>query len=61
MMAATETERALMDRDGISPADARAILAELRELVAKGELTPDEALDDLGFEPDYVFDLLGPF
>lgn len=52
----------LMSRDGCSSSDADAILADARQMIAEGA-DPEEVLhDELGLEPDYIFDAdLGVF
>jgi hypothetical protein len=48
----------LMERDGLDLHDARKVLKECRDMVADG-CDPEEVLqDELGLEPDYIFDLL---
>lgn len=54
----TEIERILIERDGMSPTEAEELVESLREEVASGA-DPEEILyDELGLEPDYIFDLL---
>lgn len=54
----TELERVLVERDGMSPAEAHELIQSLREDVASGA-DPEEILyEELGLEPDYIFDLL---
>ena len=48
----------LMKRDGLTEAEAEAMIAEARALVLSGD-DPEEILySEFGLEPDYVFDLL---
>ena len=48
----------LIRRDGLSRSDAVEIINELRARVAEGE-DPKELLhDELGLEPDYIWELL---
>lgn len=55
----TELKRVLMKRDGLSSKDADTIIQEARELVLEyGEDPEDVLLEELGLEPDYIFDLL---
>ena len=50
----------LMRRDALTRDEAQAQIDEARDMVANGA-DPEEVLhDELGLEPDYVFDLL-PF
>jgi len=48
----------LMERDGLSKSEATEIVKELREIVLNGDMDPEEALYELGLEPDYVLDLI---
>lgn len=51
--------RILIQRDGMSTAEALEALADAQERVTDGE-DPEEVLhDDFGLEPDYLFDLIG--
>jgi hypothetical protein len=55
----TELQRVLIQRDGMEPEDAAALIADLSERVYDGE-NPEELLyEELGLEPDYIFDLIG--
>jgi hypothetical protein len=48
-----------MDRDNMTRPEAEKFLNSLREEILAGE-DPEEILyNDLGLEPDYIFDLLG--
>lgn len=48
----------IMRRDQLSNEEAEEILQELGQRVSDGE-DPEELLhDELGLEPDYIFDLL---
>jgi hypothetical protein len=48
----------LVRRDGLSPQEANELLSELKNRVLDGE-DPEEILsEELGLEPDYVFDLI---
>lgn len=52
----SETMRILMERDGLTKAEARAQMEECRETLCNGDF---EAMADyLGLEDDYIFDLL---
>lgn len=52
----SETMRILMERDGLTKAEARAQMEECREALLNGDF---EAMADyLGLEDDYIFDLL---
>ena len=53
----TELEQVLINRDEMSPEEAREELAEMRSRVRDGE-NPEEILFDIGLEPDYIFDLI---
>lgn len=50
-------EKILMRRDGMSLKEAKETVQECREAIAEGE-DPEEVLNDLGLEIDYIFDLL---
>ena len=52
----TETQRVLMERDGISASEAKEMIREARQALMEGDF---EAMADyLGLEDDYIFDLL---
>lgn len=52
----TETQRILMERDGMSETDAKELMDECREALLDGDF---EAIGDyLGLEDDYIFDLI---
>jgi hypothetical protein len=53
----SELYEALISR-GDSPADAEALIKEMRKRVENGE-DPEQVLYEEGLEPDYVFDILG--
>lgn len=48
----------LMQRDGMSREDARELIEELRERVLEGEDPEDLLHDELGLEPDYIWELI---
>lgn len=48
----------LMQRDGMSREDARELIEELRERVREGEDPEDLLHDELGLEPDYIWELI---
>lgn len=50
----------LMRRDGISQADAEALVEDARARVMAGEDPEEILLEDFGLEPDFIFDLI-PF
>jgi hypothetical protein len=51
-------KKVIMRRDGLTEAEAEAMIAEARALVLSGD-DPEEILySEFGLEPDYVFDLL---
>lgn len=54
----SELEKILMERDDLSAIDAMQIVNGFREAIRNGDMTPDEALDELGLEPDYIIDLI---
>jgi len=48
----------LMRRDGLTPSEAEEIIEEMKERVRQGD-DPEEVLyEDVGLEPDYIFDIL---
>jgi len=48
----------LMTRDEMSEDDADAMIAYCKQLVIEGE-DPEEVLsDELGLEPDYIFEIM---
>lgn len=54
----TEIERILITRDEMTPEEAKETLEQLRQCVIDGE-DPEELLyNELGLEPDYIFDLI---
>lgn len=57
-MADSELKRTIMERDGISSADADQQIAEAKARITDGD-DPEEVLqDDFGLELDYIMDLL---
>ena len=52
----------LMERDGIDEDEARELVDEVREMMADCEYNPTECenimYEELGLEPDYIFDLI---
>lgn len=48
----------LRERDGLSGVEADDILNDLGDLVFAGENPEELLMDELGLEPDYLFDLL---
>ncbi|MDR1611714.1 MAG: hypothetical protein LBT97_02895 [Planctomycetota bacterium] len=54
----TELQSVLMRRDDMSAEEALDTIDDLRRRVSEGE-NPEELLhDELGLEPDYLFDIL---
>lgn len=53
----TELCRILMQRDNLTREEAEEQIAEAKAEIADG-LDPEEALEDMGLEPDYIFDLI---
>ncbi len=49
----------LMERDMMTREESEEMVQEYRDRVLDQELSLDEALEELGVEPDYAFDLLG--
>ena len=52
----TETQRILMERDGLSASEAQALIDECREALLSGDY--DAIQYYLGLEDDYIFDVL---
>ena len=52
----TELEQILMQRVGITLAEAKEMIAEAREAILNGE--ENVMMDVLGIEEDYIFDVL---
>ena len=50
--------RVLMTRDGMSKAEADAFIEELKERVGEGEDPETLLFEELGLEPDYIFELI---
>ncbi len=54
----TELQSALMRRDGMKAEEAFDLITTIRRRIHEGE-DPEEILhNELGLEPDYVFDLI---
>lgn len=52
----TDTQRILMERDGLTAEEAKEQMDEAREALMNGDF---EAMADyLGLEDDYIFDLI---
>jgi len=56
-IAMTEVKKVLMERDGMSSAEADKEIADMMQRVSEGE-NPEEVLYEIGLEPDYIFDIL---
>ena len=56
----TELVKVLMNRDGMTQADAEQRVDEVRELFADADPweADDIIMDELGLEMDYIFDIL---
>jgi len=52
----TETQRILMERDGMSEENAKELMDECREALENGNWTAIQ--DYLGLEDDYIWDLI---
>jgi predicted nucleic acid-binding protein len=48
----------LMRRDGMTQAEAKKLLRELRSMIEEGADPEDILYEELGLEPDYIFDLV---
>ena len=51
-------KQVLMNRDGLTEAEAEEFINEARERIYSGDDPEEILLEDFGLEPDYVFDLL---
>jgi len=51
-------KQVLMNRDGVTEAEAEEFINEARERIYSGDDPEEILLEDFGLEPDYVFDLL---
>ena len=50
----------LKNRNGMSDEEIQNELSFCREMLLSGSMTPDEiCIDELGVEPDYLFDIIG--
>jgi len=52
----TETQKVLMERDGMTADEAIELMAECKEELLAGNT--DAMMELLGLEDDYIFDLL---
>lgn len=52
----TETQRILMERDGLTEAEAKALMNECAEELMNGN--NNAIMEILGLENDYIFDLI---
>lgn len=48
----------LMQRDGMTKAEAKELVDEAKEAVYNGEDPEEILLEWFGLEPDYIFDLI---
>lgn len=48
----------LMNRDGMSEEEAKALVKDCREMIYEGEDPEDVLQYELGLEPDYIFDII---
>lgn len=55
----TSLKQVLIDRDGETPESADEIIQDAKERIYRGSNPEDILHDDLGLEPDYIFDLIG--
>jgi hypothetical protein len=53
-----DVEKILIERDGMTPEEAKTELNDMTQRVWDGE-NPEEVLYEIGLEPDYIFDLIG--
>lgn len=54
----TDFEKVLINRDGMTPENARLELKDARQQIMDGEDPEELLLNEYGLEPDYFFDLL---
>lgn len=52
----TDTQRILMERDGLTAEEAKEQMDEAREALMNGDF--EAMVDYLGLEDDYIFDLI---
>lgn len=48
----------LMERDDLTEVEAQERINDCKEMIAEGEDPEEVLMDELGLEPDYIFDLL---
>jgi hypothetical protein len=48
----------LIIRDGMSSEEAEEHIKDLKSQISAGEIDIEEALEELGLEPDYILELL---
>jgi len=53
----SELKEVLITRDDMTADEADELITELRERMLDGE-SPEDLLNEIGLEPDYIFDLL---
>ena len=50
----------LINRDGLTESEAKELIDETREMIITGPEDADQIISEqLGLEPDYLFDILG--
>jgi hypothetical protein len=54
----TDFEKVLINRDGMTPENARLELEDARQQIMEGQDPEELLLDEYGLEPDYFFDLM---
>jgi hypothetical protein len=61
MKKVNEVVRILMERDGLTEAEAKETLEEVREMISEADPWEAEDIiaDELGLEMDYIFDIIG--
>ena len=52
-----ELVKIFMERDGLTAAEAKDLVKEMRQRVYEGE-NPEDVLYEEGLEPDYIFELI---
>lgn len=54
----SDLKTAIMNRDDSTEEEADKKISEMKALIEAGD-DPEEVLHNEGFEPDYIFDLIG--
>jgi hypothetical protein len=54
----TELEKVLIERDELTSSEAHQKLLELKRMVQAGHNPEQVLMEEVGLEPDYIFDIL---